>query len=165
LASRSFYKTECPNILTAARRARQDEIEEVVVDKKVLAAFKRRALKAFPNEYIETIWGYIRGSTAYIVVFHAMEHEGKKDRILVEDGYEHSEDEVFHDKLQLLGTIHTHPGTDSIPFPSETDWDTHQDEQEHLMGILAINKRGQRRFTSVNFFGSTKTPVALTIAE
>jgi proteasome lid subunit RPN8/RPN11 len=162
--SRIVHQGKCPNLSTKTVEPAKP-IFEVVVDKKVLASFRRRALKAYPNEYIETIWGKLKGNTAYVFVFHAMEHEATPVAIKLDSEHEHHEEESMSSTMELLGTIHTHPGKDSIPFPSETDIQTHLSEAEPIMGIMAINKRGKRRFTSVNFFCGSGKPVLTTIAE
>lgn len=46
-----------------------EEVSEVVVDRKVLASFKRRALKAYPCEILEQVVGRIVGSQARIFGF------------------------------------------------------------------------------------------------
>ena len=46
-----------------------EKITEVVIDRKVLGAFKRRALKAYPNEILEQVVGKMAGPQARIFAY------------------------------------------------------------------------------------------------
>lgn len=144
-------------------KASPSKISEVVVDKKVLGAFRRRAMRAYPKEYIETVWGKVQGTTAQIFVFHTMEHEATSKKLKTHPLHE---EESLHDGLTLLGTLHSHPGSDVSPHPSKCDIVDAWHEGELIFGIMAINLRGSRRFSSFNFFLSgSADPLPLIIAE
>ena len=56
-----------------------ENVTEVVVDRKVLTAFKGRALRAYPNEILEQVVGKIVGTQARVFAFRDLErHSGKR---------------------------------------------------------------------------------------
>jgi proteasome lid subunit RPN8/RPN11 len=120
-------------------------IAKIVVDRRAEAGFRRRAIKALPNEHMETMWGTIDGTTAYVHVFMAIEHKGAPDSISYEE----------RDLIQqarearslgyiLLGTIHTHPDRDVAMF-SEADAIDAFEREEIMFGICAIELKKRRR--------------------
>jgi proteasome lid subunit RPN8/RPN11 len=156
MAKRSLHQDERPPLPPDGTVER---IEEVVVDKSTLAGFKRRALRKYPNEYIENIWGVVDDGTARIVVFRKIDHTATAESIV----YDVDEDDGSEPGLRLLGTIHTHP--DGIALLSEDDIESILENNERLSGVLAITKRGKRRLSSINFFSLTETPIPLVISE
>jgi proteasome lid subunit RPN8/RPN11 len=110
----------------------------IVVDRVEEQKFRRRALRRFPLEYIEALWGYIRGNTLYICAFVSMNHRASKRAIWYEDQEldEHEED-AAEAGYGLLGTIHTHPNCSDARF-GDTDLEQSQDTQELVLGICAI---------------------------
>jgi proteasome lid subunit RPN8/RPN11 len=114
---------------------------KIVVDKKNEIKFRHRALKEYPQEYIESLWGIIRGDTLYICIFMPMEckkvtptsiefHEGEEE-------FDHQEDEAKEYKLEFIGTIHTHPNRDTSVC-SDGDIHSCQETNEMIMGVMNI---------------------------
>jgi proteasome lid subunit RPN8/RPN11 len=140
-----------------------ETLTEVVVDRKVLDAFKRRSLKFYPREFLEQIVGRVVGSQVRIYAFRELEHEATKWEVVIDedlDPMSEGEDSRHYD---ILGTIHTHPQS-SIE-PSDVDWEAMKRDGEHIMGICAIRRTSKRRFVSFAFYNRDKTQMQLTIGE
>ena len=116
----------------------------IVVDKKEEARFRRRALRRYPYEYIEALWGQVRGDTMYICAFVKMLHTSSDRAIFLADNEmdDHVEDAEEHG-MHFLGTIHTHPDCEDTRF-GDTDLETSQESQEAVMGICAIQTKAKR---------------------
>ncbi len=125
---------------------------KVNVSQDVLSSFRRRALRRYPREYMETIWGRVRGGEAYIYAFHPIKHEGDKERITYEpvEIEEQRDEEAPLEKMELLGTIHTHP--DSGIEPSQSDWETARVDGDMIIGICQIGMSKGRRSSQVRFY-------------
>jgi proteasome lid subunit RPN8/RPN11 len=140
-----------------------EDLVEVMVDRKVLDSFKRRALKMYPSEIFEQIVGRISGNQARIFAFRDLEHVANRRGIAVDEDMnpmtEGEEEKLF----DILGTIHSHP-QDTIE-PSELDWETMKTDGELVMGICSIRKTAKRRFVSFAFFGRKRQQLQLTIGE
>jgi|SRR5208282_4039699 proteasome lid subunit RPN8/RPN11 len=110
----------------------------IVVDKKEEAKFRRRALNHYPLEYMEALWGKVRGDILYIHAFVKVDHKPGKRTLQFEDFEidEHEED-AAEIGLVYLGTIHTHPNASDAQF-SEVDCEQSQDSQDVMMGICGI---------------------------
>ena len=140
-----------------------ETLTEVVVDRKVLDAFKRRALKLYPREFLEQIVGRIVGPQIRIYAFRELEHEATRFEVVIDEDMDpmtEGEDSRHYD---ILGTIHTHPQS-SIE-PSDIDWEAMKRDGEHVMGICAIRRTIKRRFVSFAFYNTDRTQLQLTIAE
>lgn len=136
----------------------------VVVNKKVLRGYIRRALKAYPKEYMETILGRINGQDIEIWAFQDIPHDGTKMQCGYDPGdlREQAEEAAAEDMI-LLGTIHSH--TNGYDAPSDQDWKDSRMNNELLLGICAISKtpKGRRR-VKVMLWPSTK-PFELRITD
>ena len=109
------------------------------IDRKALAGFRRRALRRYPLEYIETLWGMSNKSGGVsIVEFRQLDHEATTDS--VEFDAEDTEAGIRDGKLTQLGTIHTHPDM-AYCEPSEDDWHDAGDRKEIIIGVMAIPAR------------------------
>ncbi len=139
------------------------EVTEVVVDRKVLASFKRRALRAYPQEILEQAVGKVVGTQARIYAFRDLEHQGLKNVVIMDEDVNPMTEGEEGLRFPILGTIHTHP-QDTVE-PSELDWQTMKEDGELIMGICAIRKTAKRRFVSFAFFNRDREHVQLTIAE
>jgi proteasome lid subunit RPN8/RPN11 len=140
-----------------------EALTEVMVDRKVLDGFKRRALKFYPREFLEQIVGRIVGTQVRIYAFRELEHEATKWEVIIDedlDPMSEGEDSRHYD---ILGTIHTHP-LSSIE-PSDLDWEAMKRDGEHVMGICAIRKTMKRRFVSFAFYNTDKALLQLTVSE
>ncbi len=142
---------------------RMQELAEVVVDRKVLEGFRRRALAAYPREIIEQVVGRIVGQQARIFAFRDLEYEATRSRVIMDEDANPMTEGGDEDGFEILGTVHTHP-QDTVE-PSEIDWQSMHDDNELLMGICAIRKTAKRRFVTFAFFGAERNQLQLTISE
>ena len=140
-----------------------EELTEVVVDRKVLEAFKRRALKFYPREFLEQIIGRIVGSEARIYAFHELEHEATRFEVVIDEDMDPMTEGAGDSPYDVMGTIHTHP--QSTIEPSDIDWDAMHRDRELVMGICAIRQTKKRRFVSFAFYNAKRQQLQLTIAE
>jgi proteasome lid subunit RPN8/RPN11 len=139
------------------------KVTEVVIDRKVLGAFKRRALKAYPREILEQVVGKIVGTQARIFAFRDLEHQASTSAVVMDDDVNPMTEGQEGMSLTILGTIHTHP-QDTVE-PSELDWQSMRQDGELVMGVCAIRKTAKRRFVSFAFFNRVREHVQLTVAE
>ena len=134
--------------------------KKIVIDKEAEAGYRRRALKAYPVEYIEALWGYVRGDVLYVCAFVNMKHTSNTTQCDYEDEeLDDHEDQAKEEKLELLGTIHSHPWRKAVSlnnpndivdeaFFSQSDLVGSQDSQESVIAICSITKfkgRGEPR--------------------
>ncbi len=140
-----------------------EEVTEAVVDRKVLASFKRRALKAYPREILEQVVGKIVGAQARIFAFRDLEHQASRSGVVMDDDVNPMTEGEEGMRFTILGTIHTHP-QDTIE-PSDLDWQSMRQDGELVMGVCAIRKTAKRRFVSFAFFNRNREHIQLTIAE
>ena len=63
---------------------------KVNVSQDVLSSFRRRALRRYPKEYMETIWGHVKGGEGYIYAFHPIKHKSDNESIEYEPAAESS---------------------------------------------------------------------------
>ena len=138
-------------------------VSEVVIDRKVLTEFKRRALKAYPREILEQVVGQVVGKQARIFAFRELEHKGLKTAIVMDDDVNPMTEGEESLPYTILGTIHTHP-QDTVE-PRQLDWQSMKDDGELIMGVCAIRRTSKRRFVSFAFFNRDREHVQLTIAE
>ncbi len=139
------------------------EVSEVVVDRKVLDSFKRRALKRYPREIFEQIVGRISGAQARIFAFRDLEHTTTRGTVYIDSDMNPMTEGEDESRFDILGTIHSHP-QDTVE-PSALDWQTMHKDGELVMGICAIRRTAKRRFVSFAFFNSSQAQLQLTISE
>ena len=125
---------------------------KVNVSQDVLSRFRRRALRRYPKEYMETIWGRVRGGEAYIYAFHPIKHAGDRESLEYEpvDIEEQRDEEAPLEKMIFLGTIHTHPDSDIEP--SQADWETARVDGDTVIGICQIVMNKGRRAARIRFY-------------
>jgi proteasome lid subunit RPN8/RPN11 len=134
--------------------------DKIHVDRKAEREFRRRAVRAYPNEYMEGLWGYIRGSVIYVCAFVPMEHKGYYQHLTYKDEVlDDHEDEAREHNLEYLGTIHTHPDLLETLF-SEHDLREVQNTQDAVMAICAItqeiNKGKTRRVCDIAYWPAVR---------
>ena len=133
--------------------------EKIVIDKKEERKFRRRALRQFPKEYMQVMYGFIENGVAYVCIFLDIKHTATSQAC----SYWHSDldahmDEAKRHNLVCLGTIHSHPDRDHTLF-SEGDLEDSQSTQEVIMGICAIESLGKgkkRRRCHVAYWPTTR---------
>ena len=140
-----------------------EDLTEVVIDRKLLGSFKRRALRAFPREILEQVVGRVVGTQARIYAFRDLEHEASGGKVFMDEDVNPMTEGEDLTRFSVLGTIHSHP-QDTIE-PSELDWQSMQQDGELVMGICAIRRTAKRRFVSFAFFNRSREHVQLTIGE
>jgi proteasome lid subunit RPN8/RPN11 len=140
-----------------------ENVTEVVIDRKVLSAFKRRALKAYPREILEQVVGKMAATQAHVFAFRDLEYQGERRAVVMDDDVNPMTEGEDTMPFAILGTIHTHP-QDTVA-PSELDWQSMKDDGELIMGVCAIRRTTKRRFVSFAFFNREREHVQLTIAE
>lgn len=139
------------------------DVAEVLIDRKVLTDFKRRALRAYPREILEQVVGQVVGKQVRIFAFRELECKGLKNAIVMDDDINPMTEGDEALPYSILGTIHTHP-QDTVE-PSDLDWQSMKEDGELIMGVCAIRRTTKRRFVSFAFFNRDREHVQLTIAE
>lgn len=139
------------------------ELREVIIDRKVLEAFKRRALKLYPLEFLEQIIGRIIDGQARIYAFRELEHEATRFEVTIDEDLDPMTEGEGDTRYDIMGTIHTHP--QSTIEPSEIDWEAMKRDRELVMGICAIRKTTKRRFVSFAFYNRDREQLQFTVAE
>lgn len=116
------------------------DFTEIVVSRAAEQGFRRRALARMPKEYMEVLYGRIKGYKLHIHAFMPIEHKGKPAALDYEDhDLEDHEGEAVDEHLELLGSIHSHPHClDSIY--SEQDFRDVQDKTDIVIAICAITQ-------------------------
>lgn len=114
---------------------------EIVVSRTAEQAFRRRALRAFPLEMMECLWGKIRGDVLHIHAFMPIKHKGKPAELTYEDHdlEDHEDEAVERANLTFLGSVHTHPHCLDSIF-SDQDFRDVQDKTDIVMAICAITR-------------------------
>ncbi len=125
---------------------------KVNVSQDVLALFRRRALRRYPKEYLETIWGQVKGGEAYIYAFHPIKQKSDKEFVQYEPAEieEQRDEEAPLEKMMFLGTIHSHP--DASLEPSQSDWETARIDGDTIIGICQIVMVRGRKSSRVRFY-------------
>ena len=139
------------------------ELTEVVVDRKVLDGFKRRALNVYPLELMEQVVGRVVERQARVFAFQAIEHEATERDITLDDDVNPMTEGEDTRRYDILGTIHSHP-MDTVE-PSPLDWSSMKEDGELIMGVCSIRKTTRRRFVSFAFFNRKREQLQLTISE
>lgn len=129
---------------------------KICISRKAEQAFRRRAIKNYPLEYMETLWGRILGTEVHIHAFMDIKHKGRYTFLTYEEeDLDNQEDEAAEHRLELLGTIHSHPDHLETIF-SEGDLREVQESQDTVMGICAITQeyvKGKlRRSTDIAYW-------------
>jgi proteasome lid subunit RPN8/RPN11 len=133
------------------------------VDRKILDGFKRRALKQYPKEYAEQLWGTVEGSKANICVIEPVDLTQQ-----TRDGVDFDFDQrcgTKHSGMTLLGSIHTHPAPYDHAEPSAADISSSIHDKEIVWGVCGIRKTPKRRFFSSRFWSASQVEVELVVSE
>lgn len=157
------------------------DVHRIVIEKKVLESFKRRAFKEFPNEHIEALLGRLQitndMNVLSIYAFEKLDKEKAEKRIVV---YSMAEEEIeAGTSLKYFGTLHTHPK--SRLEPSDEDWKsflhTSQVEEQlvngyysqvlldEVMGIMYIDRKAKQKFSGIAFYNRQGNQIEVVISE
>ena len=121
------------------------------MDPKLIAAFRRSAIRAYPNEHIEVLRGRVVGDTATVAALVSIDHRSTEAQVDF-----HRSDVVTVEAF--LGTIHSHCGEEGGNYdsaPSSADWHDAFTSGEIVFGVMLVEKTAKGRFkTSVEFWQS-----------
>lgn len=124
---------------------------KIVVDKRVMQNFTRRAIRRYPKEYVEVVFGRIKGDTVFIHAFYPLNHTSTPFKVDYTDADIEAVQDVAEDEnLVNIGTIHSHPNCMAVPSP--TDLLSAAQDRETVMGICSIEKKGERLKTRTLFW-------------
>jgi proteasome lid subunit RPN8/RPN11 len=117
-------------------------ISRIIVSKQAITAFRREAIKAHPNEFLQTLWGRIQGDTVLVHAIRPVEHRATAGSI----------DLTLQDTMapaqgtdQFIGTIHSHPDTKDAT-PSQTEWEDAFSTGEHVFGVMRVMQKPNGKF-------------------
>jgi proteasome lid subunit RPN8/RPN11 len=114
------------------------QIHKVCVYKNEENGFKKRAIAALPNEYIELMWGWVENNVAYVAAFVPIHHKATKAGAWWDDfEVDIQKAETENAGIFLLGSIHTHPERSTTEL-SSFDIKELQKRGELITGICAI---------------------------
>ncbi len=125
----------------------------VVVDKGVLRSYVRRALRAFPKEYMASVWGRVVADEIHVCLLTHIAHLGTNGACFYDEEELKGHDEEAREVgLRWLGTIHSHP--QDCAAPSVADVETAATDGELVLGICSITKAAgsKRRKVDVKFW-------------
>jgi proteasome lid subunit RPN8/RPN11 len=136
-----------------------------LIDHGILSGYRARAIKKFPIEYCEFLWGTVEKNDFIINVIERADVDDADEESVEVDSLGHEfGDEV--DGQILLGTIHSHP--EDVCEPSDSDIEsasTPPEAPEQVFGIMALNRSANRWLTSYGFFLPNGTPVELVVSK
>jgi proteasome lid subunit RPN8/RPN11 len=142
-------------------------LSEVNIDNRVLRAFRRRALRKYPNEYVRVLWGKIDNDVARIYCT-APVNVHYSDSNEVDFNADDDFGALVGADLIQLGTIHSHceNGEETAPaIPSVDDYEDARKERELISGICVLRKFANRLMVGFNFFTPDGIQVPLVIGE
>jgi hypothetical protein len=117
--------------------------------------YMRRAKKAFPNEYVEALWGVPTVDSFRITDFVKLRAIGSKNHIECYDDSTEIKRQILEAKAagkEFLGTIHTHPSKAFDTAASTTDHHSAVQDGERIMGVVVLHKKGRRFISEVEWW-------------
>jgi len=119
-------------------------ITRILISKKLIAEFRKRAIAAYPQEHMETCWGRIEGSSVIIEALHTPHQHATTDTVRYQESDALAK---AGSGLAYIGSCHSHPdSTDATP--SQVDWDTSFSSGEHVFGVMRVAKKENGKFTT-----------------
>ena len=156
-------------------------IQQVIIHKRLVDEFKRRALAAMPYEHIVAVMGRQQGETLYVHALDVLDvYSNVSNDKEIAISYQQPEEEIeAGTTLKYFGTLHSHPNRALRPskadikdfregpnsdFYSKGTWhgETLRDE---IMGIMRVNKNKKVNQWGMVFYNIDLSPVELLIAE
>lgn len=156
-------------------------IQQVVIHKRLVDAFKRRALAVMPHEHIVAVMGRQQGETLYVHAFDVVDVFNKvsNDKEIAISYYQPEEEIEAGTTLKYFGTLHSHPNR--ALRPSKTDikdfLEGHNSDfypcgtwhgetlRDEIMGIMRVNKNKKVNQWGLVFYNIDLSPLELLIAE
>ena len=125
----------------------------VKIDNALLRRFERRAIKNWPREYGELLYGRYRGSVVQIVEMVRVPYLAGTGHFW----YDYEKIATERESGKFLGTVHSHPDMldergESLPIPSQTDWSEAIKNEELVHGICHIRVPRKRPRASTHFY-------------
>jgi len=120
-------------------------IVRVMLDKKLLADFRKQAIKAYPNEVMNTLWGRAEGDSIIIHRMRSVEQDADENK--VEAYVSDMVSPVATTADRYLGSIHSHPDCHDAS-PSVQDWHNAYVCGEHVFGVMSVMKSDSGRFST-----------------
>lgn len=136
----------------------------IQVHKTVLDGFRRRAWRAYPNEYLESILGVITLAGFSINILSPVNHTGSRLVVNYDHDVEDLHDAEDDTKSQFLGYIHTHIGWRVCQHFSEEDHLDALNNKELLSGVCWIYRSGNKRHSEF-YFEVPRPPLLLEISN
>ena len=119
-------------------------IVRVMIDKKLLGEFKKKAIKAYPSELMNTLWGRVEGDSVIIHHLRDVEQQASNDK--VEAFVSDMVSPISQTAEQYLGSLHSHPDCGD-PSPSYQDWLNAYNCGERVFGVMSLVKGPSGRFS------------------
>lgn len=135
---------------------------KIVVDRKVLRGFRRRALAVDPKEHAESLWGKAEGGRVFVYCCQPFHYRSTEGSVTIsEESVEEDREAAKDAGMAVVGTIHTHPDSackscgaksPSDCSPSETDWTDMHEAPEIVLGVATVHRNKQRRSVKIRFY-------------
>jgi|ERR1035438_2992397 proteasome lid subunit RPN8/RPN11 len=152
-------------------------IERIIVHKTLIDSFKRKAVKALPNEIIVAVLGKMEKNDLHVYAFDKLEVVKSKHTFIQ---YEQPEEELeAGSDLKYFGTLHSHPN--GTLHTSEDDRESffnahnsdhfmiedHEGEQlmDEIMGIMGIVRKRKVIHYGIAFYNSEIKPIEVIFSE
>lgn len=116
-----------------------------MLDQKLLREFRKTAVKAYPSEVMNTLWGRVEGDS--ILVHHLRSVEQEAGTHEVKAYVSDMVGPVSQTAEQYLGSIHSHPDCWDAS-PSIQDWHNAYVCGEKIFAVMSLAKTDKGRFAS-----------------
>lgn len=133
-------------------------ISRVIISPRLIASFRKAAVRAYPNEFFQTMWGWVRGDTVTVEALRDAAHTPTDSEIstTVADQFAPHSTTPLH----YLGTIHSHPDCGDTS-PSVTDWDDGFTTGETVFFVMSVRKGENGRFRTDLRPWEPRPPIAI----
>lgn len=156
-------------------------ISSIVVHQKLVNTFKRKAVKAIPQEIIVAILGKMDEDILYIHAFDYLDidkHNSTAKKITIT--YSQPEEEIeAGTKLKYFGTLHSHPNSTIEPTdvdisefrkvfnaePVVLDGEEVEYLHDEIMGIMSVTKKKKVIQYNLVFYNIDLEPIPISYSE